>query len=212
MYGGRDAKSYVPVQQSFSWEHGIAAYGAALETETTFATIGKEGVPEINLMSIQDFVSISLGKYVQNNLDFGKKLKKVPLVFGVNYFLRDKEGKFLNAVRDKHIWVKWMELRIHNDVGALKAPTGLIPEYNDLKRLFSQVLNKDYSKEDYVKQFTIRIPENLAKLDRVEKFHKENVSGAPSIIFKVFNEQRTRLLESQKEFGDYVSPEKLEVE
>ena len=53
MYGGRDTKAYVPVQQSFSWEHGIIAYGASLETETTFATIGKEGVPEINMMSIQ---------------------------------------------------------------------------------------------------------------------------------------------------------------
>ena len=58
MYGGRDAKAYVPVQQSFSWEHGIIAYGASLETETTFATVGKEGVPEINMMSIQDFISI----------------------------------------------------------------------------------------------------------------------------------------------------------
>jgi len=212
MYGGRDAKSYVPVQQSFSWEHGIIAYGAALETETTFATIGKEGVPEINLMSIQDFVSISLGKYVQNNLEFGEKLKKAPLVFGVNYFLRDKEGKFLNAVRDKHVWIKWMELRIHNNVGALKSPTGLIPKYGDLKELFSQVLNKEYSKEDYVNQFTMRIPENLAKIDRVGKFHKENVPGAPSIIFEVFEKQCARLLEAQKKFGDYVSPEKIEVE
>ena len=33
MYGGRDAKAYVPVQQSLRWEHGIVAYGAALETE-----------------------------------------------------------------------------------------------------------------------------------------------------------------------------------
>lgn len=212
MYGGRDAKSYVPVQQSFSWEHGIVAYGAALETETTFAIIGKEGVPEINLMSIQDFVSISLGQYVQNNIEFGKKLKKVPLIFGVNYFLRDKDGKFLNGVRDKHVWVKWMELRIHNDVRALKSPTGLIPMYEDLKGLFTQVLNKQYSKEDYVTQFTIRVPENLAKLDRVEKFHKENVPGAPSIIFEVFKEQRARLLEAKERFGDYVSPEKLEVE
>jgi len=212
MYGGRDAKSYVPVQQSFSWEHGIVAYGAALETETTFATIGKEGVPEINLMSIQDFVSISLGKYVQNNLEFGSKLKQAPLVFGVNYFLRDKEGKFLNAVRDKHVWVKWMELRIHNDVGALKSPTGLLPKYDDLKELFKQISKKEYSKENYVKQFTIRVPENLAKLDRVEKFHKENVPGAPHIIFEVFKEQRARLLEAQKKFGDYVSPEKLEAE
>src|SRR3990172_3910016 len=72
MYGGRDVKAYVPVQQSFSWDHGIVAYGAYLETETTFATIGKEGVPEINMMSIQDFISIPMGKNVHNNLDFGR--------------------------------------------------------------------------------------------------------------------------------------------
>ncbi len=210
MYGGRDAKSYVPVQQGFDWEHGIVAYGAALETETTFATIGKEGVPEINLMSIQDFVSISLGKYVENNLEFGKKLKNPPVVFGVNYFLRDKQGKFLNGVRDKHVWVKWMELRVHSEVGVLEGPTGLIPEYEDLKALFKQILNKDYSKEDYIKQFTIRVPENLAKIDRVVKFHKENVSGCPKAVFEVLSQQKERLLKAQKQHGDYISPEKLQ--
>ncbi|MBU0693383.1 MAG: phosphoenolpyruvate carboxykinase (GTP) [Candidatus Omnitrophica bacterium] len=212
MYGGRDAKSYVPVQQSFDWEHGIIAYGAALETETTFATIGKEGVPEINLMSIQDFVSIPLGKYIRNNLDFGKKLKKTPLVFGVNYFLRDKEGKFLNGVRDKHIWVKWMELRVHNEADAIKSPTGWIPKYDDLRILFKQVLDKDYAKEDYIKQFTIRVPENLAKLERVEKFHRENLADAPQVLFEVLGQQRDRLLQAQKYFGDYISPESLELE
>ncbi|MGA1867854.1 MAG: phosphoenolpyruvate carboxykinase (GTP) [bacterium] len=212
MYGGRDAKSYVPVQQSFDWEHGIIAYGAALETETTFAIIGKEGIPEINLMSIQDFISIPLGKYIRNNLEFGKKLKKAPLVFGVNYFLRDKEGRFLNGVRDKHIWVKWMELRVHNEVEAIKSPTGWIPKYEDLRILFKQVLDKDYSKEEYIKQFTIRVPENLAKLERVETFHRENLADAPQVLFEVLGHQRARLLHAQKHFGDYVSPERLEQE
>ena len=209
MYGGRDAKSYVPVQQSFDWEHGIIAYGASLETETTFATIGKEGVPEINLMSIQDFVAIPLGKYVQNNLDFGKKLKNPPPVFGVNYFLRDKEGAFVNGVRDKHVWIKWMELRFHGEVEAIESPTGWIPKYEDLEPLFRQVLGKDYTHEDYLKQFTIRIPENLAKLDRVESFHRQEVPDAPPALFEVLAAQRQRLLAAQKQFGDYVAPESL---
>ena len=207
MYGGRDAKSYVPVQQSFDWEHGIIAYGASLETETTFATIGKEGVPEINLMSIQDFVAISLGKYVQNNLDFAKKLKYPPLVFGVNYFLRDKEGSFVNAVRDKHVWVKWMELRVHGDVGAIEAPTGRIPKYEDLQSLFEQVLGKDYTHGDYVNQFTIRVPENLTKLNRVRDFHETCVPDAPRVLFDVLQAQRDRLLAAQERYGDYISPE-----
>jgi phosphoenolpyruvate carboxykinase (GTP) len=209
MYGGRDARAYVPVQQSFDWEHGIIAYGASLETETTYAIIGQEGVPEINMMSIQDFISIPLGKNVQNNLDFGKKLTKAPVVFGVNYFLRDREGKFLNSHRDKHVWIKWMEMRVHNEVGAIKSPTGYLPKYKDLKKLFSQVLGEDYRKEDYVKQFTIRVPENLNKIERVERFYQESVADTPSELFQVLNLQRERLLKAKKNFGDYISPERF---
>ena len=211
MYGGRDAKAYVPVQQSYSWEHGIIAYGASLETETTFATIGKEGIPEINMMSIQDFISIPLGKNVNNNLEFGRKLKKQPIVFGVNYFLRGiEDNKYLNSPRDKHVWVKWMELRVHNEVDAIKTPTGLIPKYEDLQKLFKEVLNKDYTKEEYIKQFTTRIPENLAKIERVSKFYQENVTDIPLEMFGQLYKQRERLIEAQTKHGDYISPEKFQ--
>jgi phosphoenolpyruvate carboxykinase (GTP) len=206
MYGGRDAKAAVPVQQSFDWAHGIVLYGASLETETTFAIIGTEGVMEINLMSIQDFLAIPLGKYIQNNIDFVRGIEKPPLVFGVNYFLRDKEGNFVNGVRDKHVWVKWMELRIHGDVDAIACPTGQIPRYDDLVVLFKQVLDKTYTEEDYVKQFTVRAPENLAKIERVEKFHRENVPGSPQEVYDTLEATRKRLNEAADRHGDYISP------
>ncbi|MHC3129230.1 MAG: phosphoenolpyruvate carboxykinase (GTP) [Candidatus Bathyarchaeota archaeon] len=209
MYGGRDAKAYVPVQQSFDWEHGIIAYGASLETETTFATIGKEGVPEINMMSIQDFISIPLGKNVRNNLDFGKKLEKPPVVFGVNYFLEDEEGNYLNDPKDKHVWVKWMELRVHGEVDAIKSPTGYIPKYEDLRKLFKQVRNKDYSKEDYVKQFSLRVQENMDKIKRVRSFYKKNVTYTPEVVFWELNQQYERLLNAKEKYGSYISPEKF---
>lgn len=211
IYGGRDAKAYVPVQQSFDWAHGIIAYGASLETETTFATVGKEGVPEINMMSTQDFISIPLGQNVSNNLDFGKKLKKAPRVFGVNYFLRERgNGKFLNAPQDKHVWIKWMELRVHGEAGAIRGPTGFLPKYADLRKLFNRVLSKDYSKEDYVKQFTTRVPENLAKIERVQRFYQENVTDTPAELFEILDQQRKRLVDAEKRFGDYISPESFE--
>jgi len=209
LYGGRDTKAYVPVQQSFDWEHGIIAYGAALETETTFATIGKEGVPEINMMSIQDFISIPLGKNVRNNLDFGKKVENPPVVFGVNYFLKDKEGNYLNDPKDKHVWVKWMELRVHNEVDAIKTPTGYIPKYEDLRKLFKQVRDKDYSKKEYIKQFSIRVQENMSKIKRVRQFYKKNVTYTPEAVFWVLNQQYERLLDAKEKYGDYISPEQL---
>jgi phosphoenolpyruvate carboxykinase (GTP) len=210
IYGGRDYRGYVPVQQGFDWEHGIIAYGAALETETTFALVEEEGKYEINIMSIQDFISIPLGQYLKNYLEFGKGLKKAPPVFGVNYFLKDlKTGEFLNDRRDKHVWVKWMDLRVRNEAGAIKSPTGWLPKYEDLCRLFRQVLSKDYAKKDYVKQFTIRVPENLAKIERVERFYRENVADTPAEIFGVLNEQRERLNKARERYGEYISPDKL---
>ena len=210
MYGGRDAKAYVPVQQSFDWEHGITAYGASLETETTFATVGEEGVPEINMMSIQDFISIPLGKNVRNNLDFGNKVENPPIIFGVNYFLKDKEGKnYLNDPQDKHVWVKWMELRVHNEVDAIKTPTGFVPKFEDLRKLFKQVLDKEYSEDDYNKQFSIRVKENMAKIKRVRKFYKKNVTYTPEAVFWVLNQQYERLLNAKEKYGNYIAPDKF---
>jgi phosphoenolpyruvate carboxykinase (GTP) len=209
MYGGRDAKAYVPVQESFDWEHGIISYGAALETETTFATVGKEGVPEINMMSIQDFISIPLGKNIRNNLEFAKKVENPPIVFGVNYFLKDKQGNYLNDPKDKHVWVKWMELRVHNEVEAIKIPTGYIPKYEDLCKLFKQIRHKDYTKEEYVNQFSMRVQENMAKIKRVRQFYKKNVTYTPEAVFWVLNQQYERLLNAKEKFGNYISPEKF---
>ena len=207
MYGGRDYRGYVPVQQAYDWDHGIVAYGAALETVATFATVdGEEETPEINMMAIQDFVSISLGAHIRNNLEFGNKLAKPPLIFGVNYFLRDEHDRYLNKPQDKHVWVKWMELRVHGEAGAVPAPTGLIPPYEDLRRLFPQVRGVDYSPEDYVAQFTTRVPENLAKLDRVERFYREGAAEVPERVFEVLAAQRQRLEEARRRFGDRVSP------
>ena len=210
MYGGRDARAYVPVQQSFSWSHGIISYGASLETETTFATIGKEGIPEINIMSIQDFISIPLGENICNNIEFGKRLKKVPIVFGVNYFLKDKDGEYLNAPQDKHVWIKWMELRVHGEAGAIRTPTGFLPKYEDLCKLFKRILNKEYTKEQYNKQFSIRVPENLAKIQRVQRFYQENVSDTPIELFEILDQQCKRLMNAKEKYGDYISPEKFE--
>jgi len=180
IYGGRDSDTSVPVEESF-----------------------------VNLMSNLDFLSIPLGEYIKLNLAFGHAVKKSPLIFSVNYFLRNKKREYITGMKDKHVWLKWMELRIHNDVDAIKTPSGYIPRYEDLKRLFKEVLGKDYPKENYVEQFTLRIPENIEKMERIAKIYQTRVSDAPDILFKVLAEQKERLEKLRKERGDYVSPIEL---
>ena len=205
IYGGRDSDTAVPVRQALDWAHGIITMGASLESETTAATLGTAGVRAFNLMSILDFLSIPLGKYIRNNLEFVKGASKPPLVFATNYWLKDSQGKYLNGMLDKGVWAKWMELRVHGDVEAVMAPTGWLPLYEDLRRLFKEVRKTDYAEADYVKQFTIRIPENLAKLDRIESIYRD-VADTPQIVFDTLSAQRQRLLDLQAEKGDYPSP------
>jgi phosphoenolpyruvate carboxykinase (GTP) len=209
IYGGRDSDTSVPVEESFDWTHGIVTKGACLESETTAATLGKEGIRVFNPMSNIDFLSIPIGKYVQNNLDFGVKLPTHPRIFSVNYFLKDKNGVWLNEKNDKAIWLKWMERRVNGEVDALHTPTGRVPRYDDLQKLFKIVLQKQYDKQDYIKQFTTRVPENLAKIQRMETLFRTRILDAPAVVFTVLRDQQERLLDAQHTYGDYISPEQF---
>lgn len=208
VYGGRDSDTCVPVEEAFDWEHGIITKGASLESETTAAVLGKEGVREFNPMSNLDFLSIPVGRYIQDSLEFGKDLARPPLIFSVNYFIRDADGSFLNHKNDKRVWFKWMELRVHGEVGAIETPTGRIPRYEDLARLFRDTLGKDYPRASYTKQFTLRIPQHLAKIKRIEKIYKE-IPNTPARLFEVLQAQRERLKAVQQKLGDYVPPDAL---
>jgi phosphoenolpyruvate carboxykinase (GTP) len=206
IYGARDSDTLVPVEQAFDWTEGVITKGASIESETTAATLGQQGVRKFNIMANQDFVSIPLGRYIQNNLDFAKGVKSAPAVFSVNYFLRDEAGKFLNGKLDKMVWLLWAELRVNGDVDAIKTPTGWIPRYEDLAGLFAEKLCKDYTKQDYLKQFTVRVPNLLAKFDRVEKVYREKVSDTPAIVYETFDAVRKRLRDAQARFGNSVLP------
>ncbi len=209
IYGGRDSDTKVPVEESFNWAHGVITMGAALESETTAATLGTTGERKINPMSNLDFLSIPIGRYIENHLNFGL-IENPPRIFSVNYFLKDEAGNFLNDRNDKAVWLKWMELRTHNEVDAIKTPTGLIPRYEDLRRLFLMVHGKEYHEGAYARQFMVRVPENLAKIERVEKFYRTEVADTPELLFIILEEQKERLIQARAEFGDYISPFTLE--
>ena len=203
IYGGRDSDTSVPVREAYSWEHGVCTMGAMLESETTSATIGQEGVRKWNVMSNMDFLSMSVGRYINNNLEFAKDIER-PTVFGTNYFIK-KDGQYLNDKLDKSVWIKWMELRVHGEAEVLEAGSGMIPKYEDLKRLFKEVLDKEYTEQDYVDQFTIRIPELLAKLDRMVEIYA-TIDDTPQTMKDEMAAQRQRLEALKEAKGEYVSP------
>ncbi len=192
IYGGRDSDTWPSVFESFDWSHGVITIASSLESETTAATLGKVGVRNFNPMANLDFLSIPVGKYVRNHLNFIKDVKSPPVIFGVNYFLRSEDGNYLTEIEDKRVWLKWMELRVNGEVGAIRSPIGLLPEYGDLKMLFRDILSKDFSEENYHKCFDIRALKNLEKIGRIINIYR-NAQDTPKILFEVLESQKKRL-------------------
>jgi phosphoenolpyruvate carboxykinase (GTP) len=206
IYGGRDSDTWPPVRQSFDWAHGVLTMGAVLESETTSATLGAEGVRAFQPMSNMDFISLPLGKYLKNHLDFAAADGGLPLIFASNYFIRSEAGDYLTGMNAKNVWIKWMELRVHGEVDGIETPIGLLPRYADLKALFRQVLDQDYAESDYEEQFAIRVPENLGKLARIEDIYRTKVDDAPESLFEALAAERSRLQAAQAKHGDRISP------
>ena len=208
IYGGRDSDTSVPVSQSLSWAHGVFL-GAIIESETTATSIGALGVRKHNPMSNIEFLTVPLGVYISNHLKFGEDLDKPPLVFSTNYFLKE-DGKFLNKKTDKKVWLLWMEGRVHEEYGAIETPIGFIPKYEDLKTLFKEIFDKEYSKAEYELQFSIRVKNTLERLDRVEKIFREE-QGIPELFYKHLDQQRQRLKDAQEKYKkDVLSPSSFE--
>jgi phosphoenolpyruvate carboxykinase (GTP) len=208
VYGGRDSDTSIPIVESLDWNHGVFI-GATIESETTAATLGKQGVRKHNPMANLDFISIPFANYIQNHLSFKENLIRVPKIFATNYFLKDEQGHFLNAKIDKVVWMVWAEGRVHGEFDAIETPVGKIPFYEDLKSLFLQELNREYAKEDYIEQFSLRIDKYLEKMERMQNVFS-HITMTNTDFNKELEMQIERLHSARNEHGKaVVSPFEL---
>jgi len=208
VYGGRDSNCCVPVEESFDWQDGIINKACTLESETTSATLGQEGVLVPQPMANLDFISYPIGQYIQNNIDFVKAIKKVPRIFAVNYFLKDSQGDYCNSKLAKKVWLHWAEMRVHDEVSVIKTPTGYIPEYEILRELFKEILDEEYSVEEYHYQFSFRCQAWIDKLARATDFFKTNVPDCLETVFSKWQNTIRKIKTAQTKFGDSILPGK----
>ena len=204
IYGGRDSDTTMPVVESLNWQHGVFL-GATIESETTSATIGAQGVRKHNPMANLDFVSVPFKTYIENHLKFADGLKDVPKIYATNYFLKDESGNYLNSKLDKKVWVLWAEGRVHHEFEALETPVGRIPKYEDLKTLFVRELNKDYTEAEYLQQFSLRVAKYLEKMERMSRIFED--IEMPVAFTEELKAQTERLKLAKTKYGeDIISP------
>ena len=206
VYGGRDSDTTVPVEESRDWKEGIILKAVTLESETTSATIGQEGVRVPCLMANLDFISYPIGEYIDNNVKFVDGMNKVPNIYSVNYFLKNASGNFCTSKLAKKVWMHWAEGRCHGNYEAYETPTGFIPKYEDLAKLFKQLLDEEYTREEYEYQFSFRCDAWIAKLQRsIENFSK-NYPDTSAYVLEMWKGTIAAIEAAKAKYGAVIKP------
>ena len=214
-YSGRDSDTMPPVRVAETPEHGVVI-GAIIVSAATATEVGATGVKRAPWANAP-FIPGALGDYMNAQFRFfcNPKIKedKRPILAGLNYFLTDKSrggasDKLLGEKKDVKVWLSWLERLSWNEVGAIRSPVGLLPEYDDLKKLFKDIVGKEYDFALYERQFSLYIDKIVERIDlQAAAYGKE--SNIPRKLFEILGIQKKWLMELKDEFGPVVSPEQL---
>jgi phosphoenolpyruvate carboxykinase (GTP) len=215
-YSGRDSDTMPPVWVGKNADQGVVI-GACIVSAATATEVGATGVrrqPWANA----PFTPGSLGEYMESQFEFFNSPKiadeKRPILAGLNYFLTDEarggtSKKLLGEKKDVKAWMAWLERRAHNEIDAIETPIGYIPRYEDLKRLFTERIDKEYPQDLYVRQFSLYVDNIVARIDMQEEAYRKE-THIPDKFFDILKTQRQELSALKEKFGSVVAPEQLE--
>ncbi|MDR1087014.1 MAG: phosphoenolpyruvate carboxykinase (GTP) [Endomicrobium sp.] len=175
IFGGR-RKSTIPlVYEAKDWNSGVFT-ASIIGSETTAAASGRVGTVRRDPMAMLPFCGYNMGDYFNHWLNIGKRAKKLPKIFMVNWFRKDEDGKFMwPGYRENSRIIKWMIDRIEGKTGAKESEIGLFPQEGAIdltgldikKETMDKLLSVD--KEDWKKE-VVMIEEFYAKFgDKIPK-------------------------------------------
>jgi len=189
LIGGRRANTIPLVHESFDWKHGVFM-GSIMGSEITAAAISdKIGQVRRDPFAMLPFCGYHICDYLQHWLDMGEKTDsdKLPKIFYVNWFRKDKDGKFLwPGFGENSRVLKWIFERVSGEAEAVKTPIGYMPtvdsidlngldvsreDMEELLRVDKELWMKEAeSITEYYAKFGDKLPKELAgQLDALKR-------------------------------------------
>ncbi|MCC6340290.1 MAG: phosphoenolpyruvate carboxykinase (GTP) [Acidimicrobiia bacterium] len=188
LFGGRRADTVPLVYEARDWAHGVFV-GATMGSEKTAAAAGGLGQLRHDPMAMLPFCGYDMADYWAHWLSMRDRTDEsnLPRIYGVNWFRKDADGKFIwPGYGENSRVLEWICRRLDGEAGATDTPIGAVPSPADLNldgldvdpERIAQALYVDPEQwrtecektKEHFNRFGAKLPDTLrAELDALEQ-------------------------------------------